>query len=181
MPRKIRYQKNPEQHRRASKEYYRKHRRKCLGQMAKYRKKHRRRLRKAARERYRKPGRKEHQRAYVKDRYHNDPAYRARVLEESKRRSDKNRALIVAFIDTLKANTPCADCGKCFNPECMDFDHLPKHKKSINLAQMRSGWVSLARVKAEIKKCELVCACCHRTRTKIRNYEKQILDRKRAC
>ena len=61
---------------------------------------------------------------------------------------------------------PCTDCGRVFPWECMDWDHV--HGKKLNnissLAQQRSA---NARVKlyAEIEKCELVCACCHRTRT----------------
>jgi len=46
----------------------------------------------------------------------------------------------------------------------MDFDHV-KGKKTTEISTlMRSGY-SLERIKKEVAKCEVVCACCHRVRT----------------
>lgn len=60
---------------------------------------------------------------------------------------------------------PCADCGWTFPPECMDFDHLAD--KFMSVSKMAS--YSRDRVLAEVAKCDVVCANCHRTRTKNRN------------
>ena len=50
----------------------------------------------------------------------------------------------------------------------MDFDHLPGSQKDINIAMVvRAGW-SKERIDREIAKCDLVCACCHRVRSRIR-------------
>lgn len=67
------------------------------------------------------------------------------------------------WLDALKA-APCVDCGGTFPPECMDFDHIDPSTKSFCVAK---GPVSYGRerVLAEIAKCELVCANCHRVRT----------------
>jgi hypothetical protein len=47
----------------------------------------------------------------------------------------------------------------------MDFDHRDPETKHKGIAQMVAyGW-SLERLAAEIAKCELVCANCHRLRT----------------
>lgn len=68
-------------------------------------------------------------------------------------------------------NNPCRDCGDCFPPEAMDFDHV-RGKKIASIAQMRSrAWTQ---VLIELAKCELVCANCHRIRTWQR---KQLLKR----
>lgn len=67
------------------------------------------------------------------------------------------------FIDWLKA-IPCFDCGRCFPPECMDFDHVRGEKK-FQIAHITRGW---AKIEEELQKCDLVCANCHRTRTRNR-------------
>jgi hypothetical protein len=59
------------------------------------------------------------------------------------------------------------DCGGTFSPECMDFDHKSGEKVNNVGTMVVRGW-NRARVLAEIAKCELVCANCHRTRTKNR-------------
>lgn len=58
-------------------------------------------------------------------------------------------------------NRPCADCGGSFPPVCMDFDH--RGDKKFNLGQY--GKRSIETLMAEIAKCDVVCANCHRIRT----------------
>lgn len=76
-------------------------------------------------------------------------------------------------INELKSK-PCTDCGHAFPPECMDFDHV-KGKKIIKISthRMYHRWETLLK---EIAKCELVCANCHRIRTKKRRKEKERKD-----
>lgn len=69
------------------------------------------------------------------------------------------------WINRLKAN-PCLDCGQTLAPEAMDFDHV-RGAKVDGISQMWS-W-SQDKVLAEIAKCELVCANCHRIRTQTRD------------
>jgi hypothetical protein len=59
---------------------------------------------------------------------------------------------------------PCADCGRRYPSECMDFDHV-RGKKIFGIAREwnRWGWKTILR---EIAKCDVVCANCHRIRTK---------------
>ena len=59
-------------------------------------------------------------------------------------------------------NVPCADCGRSYPPYVMDFDH--KGDKRGLVSQMPYG-LSLTRLIAEMAKCEVVCANCHRLRT----------------
>lgn len=74
----------------------------------------------------------------------------------------------MALLNELKAQ-PCVDCGGRFPSECMDFDHLDHDAKKYNVATSWR-WISIERLKEEISKCELVCANCHRTRTRKRGY-----------
>lgn len=65
-----------------------------------------------------------------------------------------------------KKSGPCSDCGNRFPPECMDFDHRSSEVKLFNIAtSFNKSQDSLA---AEIAKCDLVCANCHRIRTHMR-------------
>lgn len=60
---------------------------------------------------------------------------------------------------------PCADCGGCFPPEAMDWDHVRGEKvKGMGAMGAHVGPMLLA----ELEKCELVCANCHRIRTRTR-------------
>ncbi len=65
-------------------------------------------------------------------------------------------------------SVPCADCGGVFDPVCMDFDHLPGHAKVMDVSQMRRRRMAWDTIKEEVAKCEVVCANCHRLRTKHR-------------
>jgi hypothetical protein len=70
---------------------------------------------------------------------------------------------LLAFIQNIKKN-PCVDCGNLFPPYCMDFDHISDKKFSIADGINKHGF-SKEKLLIEIKKCEIVCACCHRIRT----------------
>lgn len=63
---------------------------------------------------------------------------------------------------------PCADCGGRFEPHQMDFDHRDPATKSFNLMTGRAMLMSTPRLLAEVAKCDVVCANCHRLRTQAR-------------
>jgi hypothetical protein len=66
-----------------------------------------------------------------------------------------------------KEGKPCTDCGGIFHQAAMEFDHIPgRGPKLFNLGQSDR---SVEAVKAEIAKCDIVCANCHRIRTWNRN------------
>jgi hypothetical protein len=60
---------------------------------------------------------------------------------------------------------PCADCGGTFPPYVMDFDHREPGAKSFNLTAAEALLKSTHVLQAEIAKCDIVCANCHRVRT----------------
>lgn len=62
-------------------------------------------------------------------------------------------------------DVPCADCGNRFPTCVMDFDHLDADEKIDSLARMQGNGLPWRTVIAEIQKCEVVCANCHRLRT----------------
>lgn len=60
-------------------------------------------------------------------------------------------------------NAPCADCGGWFNPWQMDFDHREQSTKLKNVSSLL--FCKVQTMLEEIKKCDLICANCHRERT----------------
>lgn len=97
----------------------------------------------------------EQQKAKAKEWIKNNPD---KVARYHKKKTDERYALMV----TAKSK-PCMDCGGTFPPECMDFDHRNKEEKEFTIAHKRS--YSKARILAEIAKCDVVCANCHRIRS----------------
>jgi hypothetical protein len=64
---------------------------------------------------------------------------------------------------------PCHDCRQSFPHYVMDFDHT-RGKKLFGIAHGIHNR-TLEAVLGEIKKCDLVCANCHRVRTYTRNMQ----------
>ncbi len=81
--------------------------------------------------------------------------------------SANNRAYREQFDTIVQAakSVPCKDCRESHPYYVMDFGHLPGSEKSWDVSRMRSYWIDLDVVRAEIAKCEVVCANCHRKRT----------------
>lgn len=104
--------------------------------------------------------RREYHKTYMRDWYQRNKEKHLGYVATVTRRS---RAEVRDYLVKVKAN-PCTDCGGTFPPEAMDFDHLGSKDFSVG----NFGSHGLARVKAEIAKCELVCANCHRVRTTAR-------------
>jgi hypothetical protein len=92
----------------------------------------------------------------------------ARNSEAIQKRTVKNNRLIrlrnKIYIDGVKGTNPCADCGVSYPPYIMQFDHIVDGKRG-NVADMARSGFSIENLKAEIAKCELVCANCHAERT----------------
>jgi hypothetical protein len=65
----------------------------------------------------------------------------------------------------LLKSKPCVDCSGIFAPVAMDFDHVRGIKFRMVSTMVNYSW---RRVLDEIVKCDLVCANCHRIRTKFR-------------
>src|SRR6058998_3601815 len=75
-----------------------------------------------------------------------------------------------AFLRALR-EVPCADCSRRFAGHQMDFDHRDPREKSFELLKGRASLKSRAQLLAEAAKCDVVCANCHRIRTRKRHRE----------
>ncbi len=86
-----------------------------------------------------------------------------KYLEYNRRQYARLNALL-----TKAKDKPCADCGGRFPAYVMDFDHLDGAEKLFDVGRARKH--SWRIIEAEIAKCELVCANCHRIRTHERSH-----------
>lgn len=89
--------------------------------------------------------------------------YKKRQLKQ-----DDNVRKLVAY---LKEH-PCVDCGED-DIIVLEFDHLPEFTKSRDISNMMFNNWSV--IMAEIDKCEVCCANCHRRRTAQRAGWKKLL------
>ena len=83
--------------------------------------------------------------------------------EKTKERSEKKRKEINSLIRSYKENVACTDCKIVYPYYVLDFDHVGNDKVE-NISKM-ARWYPLEEIVNEIKKCEIVCANCHRQRT----------------
>jgi hypothetical protein len=92
-------------------------------------------------------------------------AYYAGNRRQEIERVRRRQIATVAFLRELKS-VPCADCRGRFDPVQMDFDHRDPAQKSFTLAKGHAMLKSRADLLAEVAKCDVVCANCHRVRTR---------------
>jgi hypothetical protein len=89
----------------------------------------------------------------------NRQIYIDRTNNRSTRVNAENKQLIYDYL----SKHPCVDCG-CTDIRCLEFDHV-RGNKSAGIAQMLHDAISWATIEAEIAKCEVRCANCHRIKT----------------
>lgn len=90
--------------------------------------------------------------------WRNPERERARVLLLKTRKREENRRRAIEF---LLAH-PCVDCGEK-DIVALQFDHL--RDKKFNVSTMIANGSSWKRIEAEIAKCVVRCANCHRLKT----------------
>ena len=77
----------------------------------------------------------------------------------------KRRKDLINFVISFKQK-PCMDCGVQYPHYVMDFDHRDKKTKLTSINRMINFHsYSKEKILKEMKKCDLVCANCHRIRT----------------
>jgi hypothetical protein len=68
-----------------------------------------------------------------------------------------------AYIWAYLSKHPCVDCGET-NPIVLEFDHV-RGKKIKAVGDFARAGYSIETIAAEIAKCEVRCANCHRIKT----------------
>lgn len=73
----------------------------------------------------------------------------------------KSRLRNRRFVHRYKTFCGCAACGFNEHPSALVFHHLDPATKSGEVADMASDQASMKRMKAEIRKCIVLCSNCH--------------------
>lgn len=86
-----------------------------------------------------------------------------KVSQKSRYRKGKT-ARVKDFVSTFLIGQKCLTCPES-RLVCLQFDHRDPKTKEFEIAKALKGSISLERIKAEIAKCDIVCANCHLVRT----------------
>jgi len=109
----------------------------------------------------------EKKREYDRKRYHEKKEHISKTHSEWRKKNLDKRAEAQRkanqkkwdYINTHKPQK-CPSCGISFPPYCMDFHHIDPSTKSFKMGEATHK--SYAMIDEEIKKCVVLCACCHR-------------------
>jgi len=111
-----------------------------------------------------------HRRSYARNKdkviartsaYQKLPENRARAQEREREKVARRHE----WLDSYKAAHGCHVCGER-HPDCLDFHHRDpedkeRHGKQSTISNGVRKW-SMERLMAEIEKCDITCANCHR-------------------
>jgi hypothetical protein len=93
--------------------------------------------------------------------YFEGPA-KERHLEQVRERKELARQVAREFIYQYLSTHPCEECGES-DVRVLEFHHTGE--KDMAVAYMVSSGYSVDRIQAEINKCTILCANCHRKLT----------------
>lgn len=103
--------------------------------------------------------RRERHREYMRERYKNDVEFRERHKALVKQTRQRQRQAARDLVARAKA-AGCSTCSET-EPTCLDFHHVCGIKE-FALGDVMRGRYGAARIEAELAKCIVVCANCHR-------------------
>lgn len=83
----------------------------------------------------------------------------AQIAARNSANRDRNREFIWDYLE----KNPCITCGED-DPIVLEFDHRDPAEKVDTISRLALS-ASLATITAEIAKCDVLCAHCHRRRT----------------
>lgn len=121
--------------------------------------------------RFQQPGesRKEYLKRYQRE-YHRQEWYPDHKKERIQETKDR-RAELQEWYTKYKATLHCRNCGE-WRPECLHFHHRDPRQKEFNVSEWIRNGVSLETLKAEIAKCDVLCANCHAIETQNQKYRR---------
>lgn len=103
---------------------------------------------------------KECHKRLVRERYYANLTEARKYHQENQQK--RKEATLMRILDYLREH-PCVDCGES-DPVCLEFDHVRGRKVNTVCALALKAY-SWRRVKAEMRKCAVRCANCHRRKT----------------
>jgi hypothetical protein len=89
----------------------------------------------------------------------NKENYKDRARKHERRYKGRN----FRFVWLVLLRSCCVDCGET-DERVLEFDHVKGEKKDSVVRLAENGY-GISTIKAEMKKCEIVCRNCHKRRT----------------
>ncbi len=89
----------------------------------------------------------------------NKQIYLDRAITRNARVNTENKQRLYDYL----SRHPCVDCGET-DIRVLEFDHV-RGSKSANITRMLNNAIAWSTIEAEIDKCEVRCANCHRIKT----------------
>lgn len=74
---------------------------------------------------------------------------------------DRRKSIKTWFRTEVLSKVSCSQCGES-HPGCMDFHHINPSEKGANISHLIHGVYNTKLILAEIDKCVVLCANCHR-------------------
>jgi len=107
-----------------------------------------------------KKDREKHIKQWRKDNSEHVRQYYLDNIERINERRSELKAKKRQYVNNYKLSKGCSVCGynKCAG--ALDFHH--EGNKEVNISEGISCGISWKRIKEEIKKCDILCANCHR-------------------
>ena len=103
---------------------------------------------------------RECQKPFRKNWYEGDA--KGRHLQNVKERKQAVREVAREYVYQYLSTHPCISCGES-NPVVLEFHHRSGKDKAVS--ELVAGGYSIATIQAEIDKCDVLCANCHRKKT----------------
>jgi hypothetical protein len=82
-----------------------------------------------------------------------------RHLQQVKERTEAAREAAREYVYQYLLSHPCESCSET-DPRVLEFHHVGQ--KDMAITRMVTGGFSIKRIQAEISKCNVYCANCHR-------------------
>jgi hypothetical protein len=82
-----------------------------------------------------------------------------RHLQQVRERKEATRDVAREFVWDYLSTHPCTDCSES-DPMVLEFHH--ERDKDMAVGYMVAAGFSVTRIQAEIDKCKVYCANCHR-------------------
>jgi len=97
-------------------------------------------------------------------------ANKEKVIKNSAKQRDISRVKMREFLISYLESHPCVHCGES-DIVVLEFDHLSNKINNVSTFMKNAA---IKKLKAEIPKCQVLCANCHRRKTaKDQNWYKQ--------
>ena|ERR1700712_1096671 len=102
-----------------------------------------------------------HRKSYQKEHY---AKYKEFYLFRAQLSNKKLREQFHQRMRAYMLDKFCEYCGEC-DPIVLEFDHINPETKSFNISQAARFGKDWGIVLAEMEKCQILCANCHKRRT----------------